>query len=115
MQANPTQANSTQSNPPASSSSPTPAKSTDARITTQPRDSQTRDSSNGLTNNNNLQNRNPQNRATMGVGNTPSRPDCTQLSGIEKSECERRDTVRDDMPAGVTTTQKPATNTATPK
>jgi hypothetical protein len=32
--------------------------------------------------------------------------DCSQLRGIEKSECERRDTVRDDLPAGVTSTQK---------
>ena len=29
--------------------------------------------------------------------------DCSQLRGIDKSECERRDTVRDDLPAGVTT------------
>jgi hypothetical protein len=27
------------------------------------------------------------------------------MRGLEKSECERRDTVRDDLPAGVTTTQ----------
>jgi hypothetical protein len=31
-----------------------------------------------------------------------NRRDCTQLRGIEKSECERRDTSRDDLPAGVT-------------
>lgn len=36
----------------------------------------------------------------------PNRRDCTQLRGIEKSECERRDTARDDLPAGVTSTQK---------
>jgi hypothetical protein len=36
----------------------------------------------------------------------PNQRDCTQLRGIEKSECERRDTVRDDLPAGVTSTQK---------
>jgi hypothetical protein len=35
-----------------------------------------------------------------------SRRDCTQLRGIDKSECERRDTSRDDLPAGVTATQK---------
>ena len=35
-----------------------------------------------------------------------SRRDCTQLRGIEKAECERRDTSRDDLPAGVTSTQK---------
>jgi hypothetical protein len=29
------------------------------------------------------------------------------MRGLEKSECERRDTVRDDLPAGVTTTQQP--------
>src|SRR5262245_45491547 len=37
----------------------------------------------------------------------PNQPDCSQMTGIEKSECERRDTVRDDLPAGVTTTQQP--------
>jgi hypothetical protein len=45
--------------------------------------------------------------ASRGVGTTVNRPDCSQLRGIEKSECERRDTVRDDLPAGVTTTQQP--------
>jgi hypothetical protein len=40
-----------------------------------------------------------------GVGTSSSRPDCTQLRGIEKSECERRDSTRDDLPAGVTRTQ----------
>ncbi len=39
----------------------------------------------------------------QGQGN---RRDCTQLRGLEKSECERRDTSRDDLPAGVTSTQK---------
>jgi hypothetical protein len=34
-------------------------------------------------------------------------PDCSQKRGLEKAECERRDTVRDDLPAGVTTTQPP--------
>ena len=36
-----------------------------------------------------------------------NRRDCTQLRGIEKAECERRDTSRDDLPAGVTSSQKP--------
>jgi len=45
--------------------------------------------------------------ASRGVGTTASRPDCSQMRGIEKSECERRDTSRDDLPAGVTTTQQP--------
>jgi hypothetical protein len=45
--------------------------------------------------------------ASRGVGTTANRPDCSQLRGIEKSECERRDTSRDDLPAGVTTTQQP--------
>jgi hypothetical protein len=40
-----------------------------------------------------------------GAGTTPSRPDCSQMRGIEKGECERRDTVRDDLPAGQTATQ----------
>lgn len=40
-----------------------------------------------------------------GVGERTSIPDCTRLRGIEKSECERRDTSRDDLPAGETTTQ----------
>ena len=39
----------------------------------------------------------------QGQGN---RRDCTQLRGLERSECERRDTSRDDLPAGVTSTQK---------
>jgi hypothetical protein len=39
----------------------------------------------------------------QGQGN---RRDCTQLRGLDKSECERRDTARDDLPAGVTATQK---------
>ena len=43
--------------------------------------------------------------AMRGVGTTGSRPDCSKLRGIEKAECERRDTSRDDLPAGVTTTQ----------
>lgn len=30
---------------------------------------------------------------------------CSNLRGLEKAECERRDTVRDDLPAGVTSTQ----------
>lgn len=45
--------------------------------------------------------------ASRGVGTTANRPDCSQMRGLEKSECERRDTSRDDLPAGVTTTQKP--------
>jgi hypothetical protein len=43
--------------------------------------------------------------AMRGVGTTGSRPDCSKLRGIEKAECERRDTSRDDLPAGKTTTQ----------
>lgn len=43
--------------------------------------------------------------AARGVGTTGNRPDCRQMRGLEKSECERRDTSRDDLPAGVTTTQ----------
>lgn len=43
--------------------------------------------------------------ASRGVGRS-GRPDCSRLRGIEKAECERRDTTRDDLPAGVTTTQK---------
>lgn len=43
--------------------------------------------------------------ASRGVGTTGSRPDCSKLRGIEKAECERRDTSRDDLPAGVTSTQ----------
>ena len=42
--------------------------------------------------------------ASRGVGQS-GRPDCSQMRGLEKSECERRDTSRDDLPAGVTTTQ----------
>jgi hypothetical protein len=45
--------------------------------------------------------------STTGVSTTGNRPDCSQLRGIEKSECERRDTSRDDLPAGVTTSQQP--------
>jgi hypothetical protein len=42
--------------------------------------------------------------ASRGVGK-PGRPDCSQMRGLEKSECERRDTTRDDLPAGVTSKQ----------
>jgi hypothetical protein len=45
--------------------------------------------------------------ASRGAGMSNNRPNCAQMSGIEKSECERRDTSRDDLPAGVTTTQQP--------
>jgi hypothetical protein len=45
--------------------------------------------------------------ASRGVGTTANLPDCSQKRGLEKSECERRDTVRDDLPAGVTATQQP--------
>ena len=45
--------------------------------------------------------------ASRGVGTTANLPDCSQKRGLEKSEGERRDTVRDDLPAGVTTTQQP--------
>ena len=55
-------------------------------------------------------NNNARNRAAAGVSDTPTRPDCSKLKGVEKGECERRDTVRDDLPAGVTSSQsKPAT------
>lgn len=37
------------------------------------------------------------------IGDADQRwPDCSQLRGIEKAECQRRDTARDDLPAGVT-------------
>jgi hypothetical protein len=42
--------------------------------------------------------------ASRGVG-TANRPNCSNMKGLEKAECERRDTSRDDLPAGVTTTQ----------
>jgi hypothetical protein len=45
--------------------------------------------------------------ASRGAGTTGNKPNCAQLRGIEKSECERRDTSRDDLPAGVTSTQPP--------
>ncbi|HKQ84420.1 MAG TPA: hypothetical protein VJS42_19640 [Steroidobacteraceae bacterium] len=45
--------------------------------------------------------------ASRGVGANGNLPDCSRLRGLEKSECERRDTSRDDLPAGVTTTQPP--------
>jgi hypothetical protein len=41
--------------------------------------------------------------AARGVGVSNNQPDCSQKRGIEKAECERRDTSRDDLPAGVTT------------
>lgn len=43
--------------------------------------------------------------ASRGVGTTANKPNCSSLRGLEKAECERRDTVRDDLPAGVTSTQ----------
>jgi hypothetical protein len=42
--------------------------------------------------------------ASRGVGKS-GQPDCSNMRGLEKSECERRDTSRDDLPAGMTTTQ----------
>jgi hypothetical protein len=45
-------------------------------------------------------------RVATSEAQVQSRRDCTQLRGLEKSECERRDTSRDDLPAGVTATQK---------
>jgi hypothetical protein len=51
--------------------------------------------------------------ASRGAGQTNNRPDCSKMSGIEKSECERRDTSRDDLPAGVTTTQEQKPPSAT--
>jgi hypothetical protein len=53
--------------------------------------------------------------ASRGVGTSGNRPDCSQMRGIEKSECERRDTSRDDLPAGVTTTQQPQSPTPPPQ
>jgi hypothetical protein len=50
---------------------------------------------------------NPTNRippVSRGVG-TANRPNCSTMRGLEKAECERRDTSRDDLPAGVTSTQ----------
>jgi hypothetical protein len=46
----------------------------------------------------------PRNRIRVAAG-PPNQRDCSPLRGIEKSECERRDTVRDDLPAGMTTGQ----------
>jgi hypothetical protein len=43
------------------------------------------------------------NRTRLAAAAPDNRRDCSQLRGIDKSECERRDTVRDDLPAGVTT------------
>jgi hypothetical protein len=51
--------------------------------------------------------------ASRGAGQTNNRPDCSKMSGIQKSECERRDTSRDDLPAGVTTTQEQKPPSAT--
>jgi hypothetical protein len=54
------------------------------------------------------------NRTRVAVRNTvpPAaeanpQPDCSQLRGLEKSECQRRDTSRDDLPAGVTPSRQP--------
>jgi len=57
--------------------------------------------------NSNVRNPNVQQRvppAARGVG-AANRPNCSTMKGLEKAECERRDTSRDDLPAGVTTTQ----------
>jgi hypothetical protein len=51
--------------------------------------------------------------ASRGAGMSNNRPNCAQMRGIEKAECERRDTSRDDLPAGVTTTQEPRQPTTT--
>jgi hypothetical protein len=36
----------------------------------------------------------------------PEEPRCANLKGLEKAECERRDTVDDDAPAGVTSSMR---------
>lgn len=43
--------------------------------------------------------------AARDVGATDNKPDCSRMRGIGKGECERRDTSRDDLPSGETTTQ----------
>jgi hypothetical protein len=74
-----------------SPSQPTPANATTANPVNNPANVTTR----------------TRNRVRVATAVTnPNQRDCTQLRGIEKSECERRDTVRDDLPAGVTSTQK---------
>lgn len=88
--------------PPATTTTP-PANSTPApppQQTVRPPDTSTNNTMNNPTQ---QQSRVPP--ASRGVGTTRSRPDCSKMRGLEKSECERRDTVRDDLPAGVTTTQ----------
>jgi hypothetical protein len=84
-----------------------PTTPSNAQQTVRPPDS--RRTTDDTATNNSVKNRaNPRQRvppASRGVGPTNNRPDCSKLRGLEKSECERRDTSRDDLPAGVTTTQ----------
>jgi hypothetical protein len=98
----PTQSNSTTQQTPSNSSATT-------QQTVRPPDSM-RDRATTTTEDatNNANNRAEQERvppASRGVGTTSGKPDCSKLRGLEKAECERRDTVRDDLPAGVTSTQ----------
>lgn len=37
---------------------------------------------------------------------TTTKPDCTQKTGVEKAECQRRDAADDAAPAGVTQSMK---------
>ena len=74
---------------------------TDAQQTVRPPDTRTPTT----TTNNPASQRSRIPPASRGVGTTGSKPNCSNLRGLEKAECERRDTVRDDLPAGVTSTQ----------
>ena len=79
-----------------------------AEQTVRPPDSgRTRDQNDTINNavNNQINNQQRVPPASRGVGTTNNRPDCSKMRGLEKSECERRDPSRDDLPAGVTTTQ----------
>ena len=87
---------------PSPQTSPTPAQPT--QQTVRPPDSQrARDRDEKRLNPANERQRVPP--ASRGVG-TNGKPDCSKLRGLEKSECERRDTTRDDLPAGVTPKQE---------
>jgi hypothetical protein len=50
----------------------------------------------------------PQRDASLQTRDPEAEPRCDKLSGLEKSECERRDVSNDSAPAGVTTSMQDA-------
>jgi hypothetical protein len=123
------QTQGTQSAPPGAqtpvrqpATSPSPSQPTqsntqpNAQQTVRPPDTRTPTTTTGNpATNNSVDNQSRVPPASRGVGTTASKPNCSSLRGLEKAECERRDTVRDDLPAGVTSTQPKDPKSKDPK